>query len=97
MYSLFLYYLTPWTIKLICKEQVESRYKIQLFYLWQNLIHSVQRQITNDKTADNLAYTLCRTVFQTEYEIDGVFKKLDIALKSPKQTHQIYRQGPEKW
>lgn len=56
----------------------------------------MQRQIKNGKTADNLAYTLYETVFQTEYEIDGVFKNLDTALKSPKQTHQIYRQGSEK-
>lgn len=50
----------------------------------------------NGKTADNLAYALYETVFQTDYEKDGVFKNLDIALKSSKQTHHTYRKDSEK-
>lgn len=42
----------------------------------------MQRQITNGKTEVNVADTIYKTVFQTEYEIGDVLKNPNIALKS---------------
>lgn len=42
----------------------------------------MQRQTTNGKTEINVADTIYKTVFQIEYEVGGVLKNPNIALRS---------------